>query len=564
MSNTRTVLVLMLALMAFMIWNQWQQDYHRPTAPPPQITGTETPPVQSDIPSSPAEGADIPVTPSDQTTGEFPPVTAGQSPQLSGPGNTINVETDVLKLAIDTVGGTVLKVELPEYPVSLDAEDTPFTLLEQEGASWFLAQSGLVSDKTNAPNHVTAYQVAQKQYALGSAEQLEVPLTWENNGLRVTKVFIFTRGSYTVEVQHRVENLSGNAIQLGQYAQFQRTPKLNGGGSGLTNPEAYSYFGAAVYDPNEKFIKLAFDDFRDEPYDASIQGGWLAMVQHYFLAAWIPPAEDARQYTTQEVTSNGPLRYRVRYLSSAIQIEPGSEHIFTDRLYIGPKIQDELEGVAPGLRFTVDYGIMTFIAKPLFYALELIHDLVRNWGISIIILTLLIKLVFFKLTEAQYRSMARMRKLQPRIEALKERYGDDRQKMSQAMMDMYRKEKVNPLGGCLPILIQIPVFISLYWVLLESVELRQAPFLGWIQDLSSKDPYFVLPILNGLAMIATQRMTPAPGMDPMQRKIMQSMPVVFSVLFAFFPAGLVLYWATNAISSLAQQWFITRRIERES
>lgn len=559
MSNTRTVLVLMLSLMAFMMWNQWQQDYKQPTAPPPQVNGQPTANISGDVPGAPAASADIPSAPDAVNTAvDDAPATA----QMGGIGERIEITTDVLKVSIGTQGGTILQVQLPEYPVALAEPDVPFTLLEQEGNQWFLAQSGLVSDDSAAPNHIEMYRAEQQSYAL-SGDELRVPLVWQQGNVKVTKWFIFKRGDYTIEVQHQVENLGGEDVHMAQYTQFQRTPQAGGGGNGFTNPKAYSYFGAAVYDPEEKFIKLPFDEFRDEPYDRLIQGGWLAMVQHYFVAAWIPPLEESLQYTTQEVTSNGPQRYRLRALSPAVQVPANNSHTFKDRLYVGPKIQDNLEGVAPGLRFTVDYGIMTIIAKPLFYALEVIHDIVRNWGVAIIVLTLLIKLAFFKLTEAQYRSMARMRKLQPRIEALKERYGDDRQKMSQAMMEMYRKEKVNPLGGCLPILIQIPVFISLYWVLLESVELRQAPFMLWIQDLSSKDPYFVLPVLNGLAMIATQRMTPTPGMDPVQRRVMQSMPVIFSVLFAFFPAGLVLYWATNAISSLAQQWYITRRIERE-
>ncbi|MCG8463772.1 MAG: membrane protein insertase YidC [Xanthomonadales bacterium] len=560
MSNTRTVLVLMLSLMAFMMWNQWQQDYNQPTAPPPQVNGQTN--TVSDVPGAAAANADIPTAPttaSNTVNNVETPVLA----QMGGTGERIEITTDVLKVSIGTQGGTILQVQLPEYPVAINEPDVPFTLLEQEGNQWFLAQSGLVSDDSPAPNHIEVYSAQQASYSLDNGDELRVPLVWQQGDVRVTKWFIFKRGQYTVEVQHQVENLGAQDLHMAQYTQFQRTPQAGGGGNGFTNPKAYSYFGAAVYDPEEKFVKLPFDEFRDEPYDRLIQGGWLAMVQHYFVAAWIPPMEESLQYTTQEVTSNGPQRYRLRALSPAVQVPANSTHTFNDRLYVGPKIQDNLEGVAPGLRFTVDYGIMTIIAKPLFYALEVIHDIVRNWGVAIIVLTLLIKLAFFKLTEAQYRSMARMRKLQPRIEALKERYGDDRQKMSQAMMEMYRKEKVNPLGGCFPILIQIPVFISLYWVLLESVELRQAPFMLWIQDLSSKDPYFVLPILNGLAMIATQRMTPTPGMDPVQRRVMQSMPVIFSVLFAFFPAGLGLYWATTAISSLAQQWYITRRIERE-
>jgi YidC/Oxa1 family membrane protein insertase len=286
------------------------------------------------------------------------------------------------------------------------------------------------------------------------------------------------------------------------------------------------------------------------------------MVQHYFFAAWIPPGEEQATYSTQQISVEGRPRYIARDVSPSIQIGPGTIGAFASRLYVGPKLQDELPEIAPGLEHTVNYGIFTIFSKPLFWLLEKIHDYVGNWGWAIVLLTVLIKLAFFKLTEAQFRSTARMRKLQPRIEQLKERYGDDRQRMSQAMMEMYKKEKVNPLGGCLPILVQIPIFIALYWVLIESVELRQAPFILWIENLSARDPYFVLPALNAIFMIATQRLTPTVGMDPMQRKMMSAMPVVFSVLFAFFPDGLVLYWATNAGLSLAQQLYITRKIER--
>lgn len=565
MTNTRTMLVLMLSLLAFMIWSQWQQDYHRPTAPPPELSAGDA--SRADIPTAPAEAVvgdqDIPSAPApitDTASADVPGAEAG----FRAPSPAVIVNTDVLHLEIDNVGGTIRLARLPLYPVSPDQPDEAFTILEQEGANWFVAQSGLVSDGAPAPTHAESFRSDRGEYSLAEgSDTLRVPLYWEKEGVRVTKTYVFERGSYTIKLEHQVENLRAEPMRIGVYAQLQRTPRADGGAAGFTNPKAFSYFGAAVYNTEDKFEKLTFDDFRDEPYNNTFAGGWLAMVQHYFLAAWIPPAEQARTYTTQEVTQSGPLRYRIRYLSPAVEVNGGARHTFTDQLFIGPKVQDHLDDVAPGLRYTVDYGVMTFIAKPLFYALEYIHLAVRNWGVAIIMLTLLIKLLFYKLTEAQYRSMARMRKLQPRIEALKERYGEDRQKMSQAMMEMYRKEKVNPLGGCLPILVQIPVFISLYWVLLESVELRQAPFFAWIQDLSAKDPYFVLPVLNGLAMIATQRMTPTPGMDPMQRRIMQSMPVIFSVLFAFFPSGLVLYWATNAISSLAQQWIITKRIERE-
>jgi YidC/Oxa1 family membrane protein insertase len=328
----------------------------------------------------------------------------------------------------------------------------------------------------------------------------------------------------------------------------------------FTDPNTYSFNGIAFYSPADKFEKVAFDDVGDDPFKKTFSGGWLAMLQHYFFAAWIPPADEEATYSTQEINPEGQPRYIARNVSPQQSVNPGERTEFGGRLYLGPKLQEKLEAVAPGLEHTVNYGIFTVFSKPLFWLMSHIHAIVGNWGWAIVLLTVLVKAVFFKLTETQYKSMARMRKLQPRIEQLKERYGDDRQRMSQAMMELYKKEKANPLSGCLPMLVQIPVFIALYWVLLESVELRQAPFILWITNLSVRDPYFVLPLLNAGFMIATQRLTPMAGMDPLQRKMMSLMPVVFSVMFAFFPAGLVLYWATNAGLSLAQQVYITRKI----
>jgi YidC/Oxa1 family membrane protein insertase len=338
------------------------------------------------------------------------------------------------------------------------------------------------------------------------------------------------------------------------YRQLLRVPPPSKGG-GLTNPEAYSFVGAAWYSPQDKFEKLAFDEFEDEPLQKDASGGWIAMLQHYFVAAWIPNATDAAQYSTAQLDG----RYLIRSLGPSLELAPGAQARSEAQLYVGPKLQDRLDGVAPGLGLTLDYGIFTVIAQPLHWLLAKLHALTGNWGWAIVLLVVLIKLALFKLSEAQYKSFAKMRRVQPRIEALKERYGEDRQKFQTAMMELYKKEKINPMGGCLPILVQIPIFIALYWVLLESVELRHAPWIGWIQNLTAPDPYFVLPALNLLTMWLTQKLSPTPGMDPMQKKMMQIMPLVFGVMFAFFPAGLVLYWATNGALGLLQQWVITRR-----
>jgi len=336
----------------------------------------------------------------------------------------------------------------------------------------------------------------------------------------------------------------------------------------LYNPEAYAFAGAAWYSPQDKFQKIAFAKFAESPLrktdtasgKADVAGGWVAMLQHYFFAAWVPDPKEPDTLSTDTVHADGATRYLIRSASPSQTIAPNETRTFASRLYIGPKLQGTVDDIAPGLSLTVDYGILTFIASPMHWILVELHTFVRNWGLAIIFLVLLIKLAMFKLSEAQFRSMAKMKRLQPRLEALKERYGDDKQKYNAAMMELYQKEKINPLGGCLPLLVQIPVFFALYWVLLESVELRQAPFFGWIQNLSAPDPYFILPILNAIQMILTQRMSPAaPGMDPLQARMMKTMPLIFSVLLAFAPAGLTLYWTVNGWLSLLQQWIITRR-----
>jgi YidC/Oxa1 family membrane protein insertase len=388
-------------------------------------------------------------------------------------------------------------------------------------------------------------------------------LTWQSaDGVKVTKTFIFKRGRYDIDVRHQLFNGSAQTWSGSRYDQLQRSVTEDQGKSSFTNPSSYSFRGVAFYSPQDKFEKTAFDELAEEPVNKAFNGGWLAMIEHYFFAAWIPPGDEQATYSTQVISpgSGGLPRYIARDVSPLQSAIPGGQVEFNSRLYLGPKLQDHLSAVAPGLELTVNYGIFTVFSKPLFWLLSKIHQLVGNWGWSIVLLTVLVKAVFFKLTETQYKSMARMRKLQPRIEQLKERYGDDRQRMSQAMMELYKTEKANPLSGCLPMLVQIPVFIALYWVLLESVELRQAPFILWITNLSVRDPYFVLPLFNAAFMIATQRLTPMAGMDPLQAKMMSLMPVVFAVMFAFFPAGLVLYWATNAGLSLAQQVYITRKI----
>jgi YidC/Oxa1 family membrane protein insertase len=564
MGNLRPVLAIGLVFLAYMLWVEWQKDYGpQPVQPQPASISDSSGQTVPPVPAQAAEDLPKPgeaVTETRPKSGEGVPELAAPA-VMTGESPFVRVVTDVLEAEIDLVGGTVVSARLLNYPVVLEEPDKKVNLLSRHGDNMFIAQSGLLSHQA-APNHTSQYLSDQADYELAEgAKEIRVPLTWESEGgVRVTKTFIFPRGRYDITVRHQLENQAAEPWSGSRYSQLQRSIPASEDNGGFTNPGRYSFNGIAFYSPEEKFEKIDFDEVVDDPYRKSHSGGWLAMIQHYFFSAWIPPKDEEAAYSTQELKGNGWPRYIAREVSPQQQAAPGGRTEFSSRLYLGPKLQDHLSEVAPGLEHTVNYGIFTVISKPLYWLLSKIHSVVGNWGWAIVLLTVLIKAAFFKLTEAQYKSMARMRKLQPRIDQLKERYGDDRQRMSQAMMEMYKKEKVNPLGGCLPILIQIPVFIALYWVLLESVELRQAPFILWITNLSERDPYFILPLLNAGFMFATQRLTPMAGMDPLQRKMMSMMPLVFSIMFAFFPAGLVLYWATNAGLSLAQQYYITRKI----
>ncbi len=563
MNNPRTFLLVALFALVYLIYSQWQIDYNPQLATPAQTINaadpatTDTPGVQPD----PIASGEIP-----QATTPAPAAAATNaavSAAMNVSANPIVVSTDLLRVEIDPRGGSLISADLLAYPLYPNKPER-VRLLDPSAEQFFVAQSGLVSGSSPAPNHETMFESTALTYALADGQnRLEVPLTWKDaTGVGVTKIFVFERGSYVIEQQQRVENRSATTWTGNAYRQMQRVPHLvdDSGIKGYTNTERYSFNGAAWYSPEEKFQKLAFADFTKEPLERSVTGGWVGLLQHYFFAAWIPPATETNKFTTAEIPAANK-RYLIRSQSPTLSIEPGSEKTFDARLYVGPKLQSTVDDVAPGLSKTADYGMFTVISEPLHWLLSMYHKLTGNWGFAIILLVLTIKAVFFKLSEAQYRSMARMRKMQPRVAALKERYGDDKQKLNQAMMELYKKEKINPLGGCLPMLVQIPVFLGLYWVLLESVELRQAPFMLWIHNLTAPDPYYVLPILNAATMLATQMLTPMTGMDPLQAKMMKFMPLIFSVLFAFFPAGLVLYWTVNGALGLLQQWIITKRIE---
>ena len=567
--NTRTFFVILLSMLALLLYMEWQKEQFAP--PQTSNPAASTSSTQNDIPASQSTAQsspdtsttpdDLPDLPSmvDQTTND----TETSAPQMTS-SRRIAVSTDVLSVDIDANGGSLVDLRLKDYPVAVDQPNTPTTLLVEQLPQLYVAQAGLIGAGVPAPNHTTMWQFDADRYELAEGQDtIEVPLYWVEDGIEVVATWVFYRGDYRVDLNLEVINNSPETWTGARYVQLQRTePDFSDAGPAFTNPERFSYNGAAVFEPGQGFRKFGYGDIRDKPYNNDFADGWAAMVEHYFLAAWIPPNEQVHRYSTRFVDRNQLPRYVVSATSPQVSVEPGQRHQFSAKLYAGPKLQNRLKEIAPGLELTVDYRWFRVISQPLFWVLDKLHDVFNHWGWSIVALTLLIKLVFFKLTEAQFRSMGKMRKLQPRIQQLKERFGDDRQKFGQAMMEIYKKEKVNPLGGCLPVLVQIPIFISLYWVLLESVELRQTAFL-WVPDLSRPDPYFILPVLNGIFMIATQRLMPTAGMDPMQAKIMMWLPVVFAFMFALFPAGLVLYWATNAGVSLAQQWVILKRIEKE-
>ena len=540
MDFQRLLLFIALAFVLMLLWQAWQEDYGRPAQTAAQQAGSPAVDAPSDLPAAP------------QGPGAAPEAPAA-GPVLESAGR-IRVATDVLEAEIDTRGGDLRRVALPQYPVSVDKPDQPVVLLNDGSRKVFVAQSGLLAagdtEPAQAPDHRVLFRAEQDAYRLQPGQDaLQVRLTWQGDGISVAKVYTFRRGDYLVDVAYEIDNQSGQPWQGHMYRQLQRTKPAGGGAFGI-----YTYTGGVISTPEERYRKVDFDDMADSDLRLQAEGGWAAMIEHYFLGAWVPPQEESHEFYTKDL---GGGRYLLGLIGEGIQVPAGQSARVGSQLFVGPKLQHRLEAIAPGLELTVDYGFLTVLAKPIYWLLEKIHGFVGNWGWSIILLTLLIKLAFYKLSETSYKSMAQMRKLQPRLQQLKERYGDDRQKMNEAMMKMYKEEKINPLGGCLPILVQIPVFIALYWVLLESVELRQAPFILWIDDLSIRDPYFVLPVIMGLSMILQHRLNPTP-MDPIQAKVMMLLPLVFTVFFAFFPAGLVLYWVVNNILSIAQQWYITR------
>ena len=547
--HIRPMLIVALCFVLLLMWQAWQQDYGRkPVTAPAATTAEDGTPIQRDVPDVPV--AD-PATAPGAVTGDTPPLANANALPTAA-----KVVTDTVIADIDATG-TLARVQLRQFAISLENQ-SPFTLMSPSLPSIFMAQTGLLGDES-APNHHVKFRPQKKEYFLDDGEEtLEIRLVQDAppaTGARIEKFYRFHRDSYLIEVGYRVENNTDAPWSGRIYGQFRRNP---GESSRPGFFGVYTYTGGVISSPEKPYEKISFDDMDEEPLNRTITGGWVAMIQHYFAGAWIPDPEVPANFYTKAL---GERNYAMGLVEPTVSVPAGATEEIALKLFVGPKIQERLAEAANGLDRTVDYGWLFFIAQPLYVCLRFIHDIVTNWGWSIIILTILIKLIFFPLSNASYKSMARMRKLQPKMLSLRERYGDDRQKLNQAMMELYKKEKINPLGGCLPILIQIPVFIALYWVLLETVELRQAPFMFWLKDLATHDPYYVLPVLMGISMFAQQRLNPTPP-DPIQAKVMMALPIVFTFFFLFFPSGLVLYWLCNNLLSIAQQWVITRRIEQ--
>jgi YidC/Oxa1 family membrane protein insertase len=482
-------------------------------------------------------------------------------PEVTQPsGSVIRVTTDVLELEISTTGATVQRASILKYPVNKDDPDTLVELLSPAGPARGAIELGLIGEgDAPEPNHYAVFTTPSNEYSLDGRDELVVPFHWtDGEGLRVEKTLRLTRGSYRLDFTQRIVNDSDTDWRGAEYAQIVR--RSHDVERSMFNVDSYSFDGPIIYN-GEKSEKLKRGDLMDDgPFDIRARGGWVGSIEHHFLSAVVPQGDSEYHYNVS-VTGGTSVASVIR--DPAIVVRAGSEFSFETSAFVGPKLQSQLEQLDESLKLTVDYGWLTIISQPLFWLLNKVHSFLGNWGLSIILVTIMIKMVFYKLTEASGRSMAKMREIQPRMKALQDRYKDDRQALSQAMMELYKREKVNPAAGCLPILIQMPFFLAFYWVLLESVEMRQAPFALWITDLSSRDPFFILPIIMGAAMLFQQRLNPAPA-DPMQAKVMQIMPIMFTGFFAFFPSGLVLYWVTNTLLSIAQQWYINKIVHEEA
>ena len=538
MDFQRVFLFLIFSFSLFLLWDGWQREQQ----PIPQIVSAASTPVASQSLASLAKPGSPQLVVSAQKTAQT--------------GERISVKTDFFRAEINTAGGDIRRIELLQHFDTVD-KSKPFVLFQQEEGHTYMAQSGLLGP--GLPTHNTIFTAQAHAYELSEGkDSVEVRLSAKNEaGTKVSKVFVFHKSSYLIDVNYEIENTGPSKITPSAYYQLVRDDIEPTGGTMFVP----TYTGPAVYTELEKFQKIDFPSIAKNKASVpkTADNGWAGMLQHYFVSAWLPKGNSPREFYAKQLEDK---LYSVGLVLPVATIEPGNMGKISVPLYVGPA-QSNLDNIAPGLGLSVDYGFLTIIAKPLFWLLTAIHGWVQNWGLAIIILTILIKLAFFPLSAASYRSMAKMRVVAPKLAKIKEQYSDDRERLNRAMMDLYKTEKINPLGGCLPVLIQIPVFISLYWAILASVEMRYAPFYGWITDLSRADPYYVLPIIMGISMVIQSKLNPTPP-DPMQAKLMQIMPVAFSIVFFFFPVGLVLYSVVNNVLSIAQQWYITRNTEAEA
>ncbi len=563
MDITRFALYTSLAIVTYLMLLAWQEDYP-PVVDDGSTSVQEIPQLEnstaqlgSDLPTDlPTALPSSPAAAGSSTNNDTPVITSAAVVLDNNSSRLISVKTNTFDVQIDLNGGDIVHLALPLYLKQIDIPDDPFVMLDNAPGRNYVAQSGLIGRNGIDSNGRASYQSSSVSYQMNKSDNsLDVDLVSSNGGVEVTKRYHFERDSYLIDINYIVENNSGSDWQANAYGQIKRDPfddPSNAGGMSRT------YLGFVTTAEDDPYIEIEFEDIDDDgPSTVETPGGWVGFSQHYFVSAWIPNPESQNRFTTRK---NGSNQYIGEFTSSAFDVAAGETASHGIQYYVGPKEQYVLEEISPNLELTIDYSFLWFLAAPIHWLLSNINNFVNNFGVSIILLTICVKAAFYKLSETQYRSMAGMRRLQPKMAQLKESYGDDKMKMQKATMDLYKKEKINPFGGCLPMLVQMPVFIALYWVLLESVELRHAPFMLWLTDLSVRDPFFILPLLMGATMYLQTSLSPAPA-DPMQAKMMKFMPVMMTVLFLWFPAGLVLYWLTNGALGILQQWFITRRIE---
>jgi len=556
MDTQRLILFAAFMLISMSLWQSWQIQVN----PPPTRTISDVSGTTSSSADTPATN-DLPAIPiatnSEQDAQSISTPSISEEMQS---GQRVNVKTDVFNIEIDTIGGDIRRVALLDYPVDVNNDPSPVVLMNDKSGLFFISQTGLLAsskDSSYAPDHNVSYKIDRLSYELDKESELKVPLSWtsEDGQFTLTKIYTFYPGKYEINVEHQITNNSDIAWQGHLYRQLQRTNIEQ------SSMFLQTYTGGMISKEVDGFEKIDFPEMLEVNLSRANTGGWISMIQHYFMGAWIPPQNSKENYYTRVTNKNtSDPHYIIGSISAAQIVNPKTTTVLKDSLYVGPKLQLQIKDLAPGLDSTVDYGFLSVIAHPIYWLLDKIQSVVINWGWSIIFLTILIKALFYKLSAASYKSMAHMRKVTPRLKAIQEQFKDNSAEKNKAMMELYKKEKINPLGGCLPIVVQIPVFISLYWVLLESVEMRQADFMLWLNNLSAPDPYYVLPLIMGISMFVQQKLNPAP-MDPVQAKVMMMLPVIFTVFFAFFPSGLVLYWVVNNLLSITQQWYITRSIE---